>query len=373
VDDKGLSMQPGATVPLRRLALALTFVLVAGALAAPAGADGSSIVDGPRAYRAWISPSCVTDTDPTRFTLTLLNTSTQQNLGSAEVTLGFDPSSNPAPSVTVQPAARKSDPKVLEPVTDGVLRLRDLAAPPGAVVTVTFDGTPPAGENPIGIIAKQANNFSGPPGNDLQLYGDPPIVLVPDDGACELISVECPDEGPCAADTNIGDFLISASGSAGAGGGTLAIGTFSGDGCIVPPGVTLNTIPESISVAATGLTGKRIVFTIPEEIRKEQPNNGVNTYQICAEPVGKPAPVGGTAQGDYQTVSFHDRYSGLLVTGTLGIDGGVPGQKQGWLPDCRSGGPDPVTAPCVRSRTGTDDGGGVRIEVDFGSRFKMAA
>jgi hypothetical protein len=27
----------------------------------------------------------------------------------------------------------------------------------------------------------------------------------------------------------------------------------------------------------------------------------------------------------------------------------------------------------VRSRTGTDDGGGVRIEVDFGSRFKMAA
>jgi hypothetical protein len=365
VDDKGLSMHRGATVPLRRLALALTFVLVAGALALPAAADGSTIVDGPRAYRASISPSCVTGSGATTFTLTLRNTSTQQDLGSADVSLGFVPTNATTP--TVVPPGRKSNPTTPTVVGD-VLQLRGLAAPPGAVVTVTFTGTPAAGEYPIGIVAKQANNFSGPPGNDLQLYGDQPVVLVPEDGACELVSVSCTGDGPCVANTNIGGFLISASGTVVDGTGTLAIGTFSSsDGCDDPPaGVTLNTIPESISVAATGLAGKRIVFTIPEEIRKATPNNGVSTYQICAEPVGNPAPVGGTAEGPDGTVSFVDRYSGVTVTGTGGV-----GAPRGWLPDCRSGA-NSVTAPCVHSRNGTDDGG-VRIEVDFGSRYKMAS
>jgi hypothetical protein len=370
VDGKGLSMRRRATVPLRRLALALSFILIAGALAAPAVAGGSSIVDGPRAYRASISPSCVTGPGPTPFTLTLRNTSTQQDLGSADVTLGFVPGD---PKVTVQPVARKSDPTVT--VAHDVLRLRGLSAPPGAVVTVIFTGAPtpksPPSPYTIGIVAKQANNFSGPPGNDLLLYGDLPVVDVPLDGACQLVSERCvAGEETCLAEANIGGFLIGASGTVVNGGATLAIGTFSGGSCVVPPGVILNTIPNSISVAATGLTDKRMVFTIPEVIRKDQPNNGVSTYQICAEPVGKPAPVGGTAQDGYQTVSFHDRYSGLLVTGALGIDGGDPGLRRGWLPDCRSG-TNPVTAPCVRARIGTDDGG-VRIEVLFGSSFKFA-
>jgi hypothetical protein len=167
----------------RRSALAGVVLLLAGALAGPALA--SSVEDAvPRSYRAAVTPSaCVEPGGAARFTVTLTNTSTQQQLGSADVTLpsglGLDARSA-APSVSVNPRGR-SAPTVT--VSGATLALRDLAAAPGATVSVAFTATPTGGVHTIGTVAKQANNFSGPPGNDLQRLGAASTVAV---GPCQL-------------------------------------------------------------------------------------------------------------------------------------------------------------------------------------------
>jgi hypothetical protein len=440
----------------RRLAIGLVVLLVAGALAAPAVASGATTTDGVRAYRASVAAAgdCVVPDRPGVFTLTLTNTSRTIQLGSANVTLEQHQGWQTGPTgveVDGTPVA----------VHGRTIELRDLALAPLEGVAVSFTATPSVGDNAIATIAKQANSFSGPPGNDLRLVGDVPTVVAdatcsgltlrfvvqPGDAAvgqpipgAPAVAVSDSRGGPVAGvavtmelgggtaggafatvsttsavsaangiavfddlrvDTSGEGYVLEASavdaetvtsdpfdvddgvatctsgepcevslGGVVAAGtalpgttGRLAVSSYSfGDAdCAVPPGVALSRLPEAVRVAGTSLAGKRISFTVDAATRKEVPDNGAASYQVCAEPVGE---VG------RDTIAFTDRYTGVLVTGAGTTDQPGAGEVRGWLPDCKSGGPNAVAAPCVVSRTG-DPSGGVRIDVDFGSRFRM--
>jgi hypothetical protein len=446
---------PKRTLPTaRRLAIGLVVMLVAGALAAPAVASGATTTDGTRAYRAQVAAAgdCVAPDSPGSFTVTLTNTSRTIQLGSADITLDEGQGWRTGPTGVVVGGS----PVALNGRT---IALRGLGLAPLESVAVTFTATPSAGDNVITTRAKQANDFSGPPGNDLWLFGDVPTVVA--DASCRALTlrfveqpgdatVEEPIPGAPAVEVRdsrgpvegvavtmalgggtaggafttlsttsavsaaggiatFGNLRVDTSGegyvleaSAGAEtassepfdvdddvatctsgercevslGGVVAAGTalpettgrlalssysFGDADCAVPPGVTLSRLPEAVRVAGTSLAGKRISFTVDAATRKEIPDNGVSSYQVCAEPVGV---VG------VDTIAFADRYAGDLVTGAGTADHPVTGEVRGWLPDCKSGGPSAVAAPCVLSRTG-DANGGVVVTVDFGSRFRM--
>jgi hypothetical protein len=443
-----------ALLTLRRVASGAVMMLVAGTLAAPAAAASGPTPDGTRAYRASVvaADDCVVPDLPGSFTVTLTNTSRTIQLGSANLALEEREGWQTGPSdVTVDGTPIVPHGRTIE--------LRGLGLAPLASVAVTFEATPSEGGNLVTTTAKQANNFSGPPGNDLRLFGDVPTVVA--DAACRALTlrfvvqpsdaavgqpipgapaVEVTDRrgpvegvmvsmgltggaaggafttsstvsamsgadgvavfGNLRVDTSGQDYVLLASAEAadpvasepfdvddavatcGGGercqvslGGVVASGSAlqgttgrlvlsSADGgtdCSVPQGVTLSRLPEPVRVAGSSLEGKRISFTIDAATRQAIPDNGVASYQVCAEPFGR---VG------VDTIAFQDRYSGRLVTGTGTEDHPGAGDVRGWLPDCRSSGRNAVPPPCVASRTGSGNGD-VVVTVEFGSRFRM--
>jgi hypothetical protein len=164
------------TLPSRHAILGVALLLMLGALAAPGLA--ADLTQAPRTYAADIAPTqAVCAGVPTEFTLTLTNTSTQQQLGSADIRPGF----------TVTSAS----PGTLA-ANGTTIQLRNLALPPLAKVEVTFTGAPTASST-VSLTVKQANNFNGPPGNDFaRLTGtQEPAVTVT---ACQLAFVTEPDD-----------------------------------------------------------------------------------------------------------------------------------------------------------------------------------
>lgn len=141
--------------------IAVVAVLAASTLlASPVGA-----IPEQKSYTAVVSPVAVGAGQRIDFTLTVVNTSGSQQLGSANVT---------APSTfslisTLQPSPAGT--ATIVGSTGGTLQLRNLALLPGATVTVTFTTEVPCatGDYAWSIIAKQSNNFSGPPGNNFTL------------------------------------------------------------------------------------------------------------------------------------------------------------------------------------------------------------
>jgi hypothetical protein len=436
-------------VPLsaRNIALTLVLLLLGSLVAVPSWATST---DGTRAFRAGVSPSaCVTPDATTTFQMTLTNTSNNITLGSANVTPGFTVGA--VESVTAGTA------RVTASAAGSVIELRNLGLRSGQSVVVSFTAAPSAGTYPFTIVAKQRNDFNGPPGNDLQLFGATPTVEVrsclelafltqpadaqtgqpvpgaladwpqvavsngqtgvgnvavtitlqggSEDGALSTDStitattgadgvatfanlrVTASGEGyelvasttgaasttsdpfdvdddvatclageTCAAAVTSGGYDVRATGTASLGvEGRLTLSFFSPTGCDAPVGVSLSRLPAGVTVSGTDLAAKSITFTIDEATRKLDTDNGVDSYQVCAEPVGRVA--------DGETLPFRDRYTGELVTGADN-----PGDlDRGWLPDCSSS----VPAPCVSQRRG-DGSGGVLVTVDFGSRFRMS-
>jgi hypothetical protein len=114
--------------------------------------------------------------------LALTNEANPQSLGSADLTAptGFVIPPSQAPPVTTAGSATVS--------SDGTsLELRSLSLAPGATATVSFEVTAPCSvPSPTwSLIVKQANNFSGPPGNNFAL--DPSSALTTTvSGSCFL-------------------------------------------------------------------------------------------------------------------------------------------------------------------------------------------
>jgi hypothetical protein len=133
-----------------------------------AGADTTS-----KPYTANITPHVVAGGSTTSFTATLVNETSTQQLGSADIT---------APSGFVVTNASAGT------FTSSAVRLRDLSLPPGGtkIVTITAEVPCSASVSSWQVIAKQSNNFSGPPGNNLSLRASGSDLTVTVVGACHL-------------------------------------------------------------------------------------------------------------------------------------------------------------------------------------------
>ena len=171
----------------RRLALALSLMMVVSVLALPAVAED----DEGRSYTADLEPTEVCNGVEEAFTLTLTNTSSQQRLGSArvdvpgEVTdlqLNRDEADDPVVVVSQQ-RGPKTDPIVSYDADIGVISLDDLSAAPRATVKISFTATATgdAGTSPeFTTRAKQANDFNSTndTANELVLVGDQPSTTI---------------------------------------------------------------------------------------------------------------------------------------------------------------------------------------------------
>lgn len=156
--------------PRRWTAITLACALVAAAVVVGSAAGANEH----KSVRVDIDPEEAAAGQSVEVTTALTNESGQQQLGSANITapLGFIVTSAAQPTVNgvTQGTAE---------IHNGVVELRDLSAPPHAVVTVTLTATTPcdAGDYLWHVQAKQANNFNGPPGNDFTVHPDSDLTL----------------------------------------------------------------------------------------------------------------------------------------------------------------------------------------------------
>ena len=178
----------------RRLALALSLMLVVSALALPALAED----DTGRSYTADLEPTEVCNGVEEVFTLTLTNTSSQQRLGSARVEVPEQVElSSDADDLTVEVSRQrgpKADPVVAYDAETRVISLDDLSAAPDADVTLTFTATATLGEDDDPSVkfttqAKQANDFNSTSetANELVLVGDQPTTTIVSCGTLKFV------------------------------------------------------------------------------------------------------------------------------------------------------------------------------------------
>jgi len=158
----------------RLTAFLIALLSLAAFAASPAGAAN-------KPYSLTIAPSSVQGGATVEFTATFTNLTDTQQLGSANLTppTGFTLQTTPAPTFSGPAAATATA------MPDGnVLQLRGLAVPtksnPNNSVTVKFSVAVPcaSGSPQWAVEAKQANDFNGPPGNDLTLNGRVPTTTV---------------------------------------------------------------------------------------------------------------------------------------------------------------------------------------------------
>jgi hypothetical protein len=125
-------------------------------LAAPAGA-------ATKPFSMVVSPASAPAGQSTTFSVTLTNRTSTQQLGSANITV---PSAFTAVSVADPPGAATA-------TTNGnVVQLRNAGLAPGGSIVISVTATVPSAcgaTSTWAVVAKQANDFNGPPGNDLTL------------------------------------------------------------------------------------------------------------------------------------------------------------------------------------------------------------
>jgi hypothetical protein len=149
-------------------------LVAVAALAVPSGAVAAT-----KPFSLVVSPSSVPAGTVASMSLTLTNRTSQQMLGSADVTV---PTGLTVQSVSIPAPAGAS-------VSGSTIRLRNLSVPPGASATATAQVAVPcaaAGTLTWGIVAKQANDFNGTPGNNLTLDPSTSSVTTTVSGACSL-------------------------------------------------------------------------------------------------------------------------------------------------------------------------------------------
>jgi hypothetical protein len=140
-------------MPARLLSAACT-ALALLVVATPAGA-------ATKPFTMTVSPASVPAGQST-FSVTLTNRTSQQQLGSANITV---PAAFTAVSVA-DPAGPAT-----ATMNGNVVQLRDASLAPGGVIVLSVTATAPCSPPTYtwSVVAKQANDFNGPPGNDLAL------------------------------------------------------------------------------------------------------------------------------------------------------------------------------------------------------------
>jgi len=173
--------------------------IVAAALVAtmllPAGAAAEV-----KPYSVALTPGSVPAGQQSVITATIENRSTQQPLGSANLT---------APSAfALQAASLSGSSTGSATVRGGVIELRDLALAPGAAlqVVVTANVGCAAGAYAWSVLAKQANRFNGSPGNDFTLVSAPEALTTTVTGGCALRFAAQPQDARVGERLSAADF-----------------------------------------------------------------------------------------------------------------------------------------------------------------------
>jgi len=138
-------------------------------------------------YQMVLSPSSVSVGQQT-ITATLTNGASNQDLGSANLT---------APAAfTVRSASLPASSPGSATVRNGIVELRDLSLRPGAQlpVAITVDVGCAAGAYAWSVLAKQANRFNGPPGNEFVLVSTAAERTTTVVGGCGLRFVTQPQD-----------------------------------------------------------------------------------------------------------------------------------------------------------------------------------
>jgi hypothetical protein len=163
------------------IAIALGFVLAAPGIAAK---DRTASTNKP--YSLVLAPATVPGGSTTTITATYTNLTSQQQLGSSNLTApdGFTVTGARVTSFSFSPA-----PAASATVDGNVVKLRNLSTPAGESVTVSLTVRTSCGgaAGQWTAVTKQANDFNGPPGNDLSLDTSKSSTTTTSTGGCKLV------------------------------------------------------------------------------------------------------------------------------------------------------------------------------------------
>jgi len=164
---------------------AVAFLVLA--LAAGVFITAGSAATTTKPYTATFDPGPLAGGGTVHVNLAIKNLANPQALGSANVTAASSGSS----SFTILGAtASRGDATVVS----GVLRLRNLNLAPGGTANVDITVKTPCsgGSYMWGLIAKQSNDFNGPPGNDFTMQTAGSNLVTALAGTCKLVWVTQP-------------------------------------------------------------------------------------------------------------------------------------------------------------------------------------
>jgi hypothetical protein len=177
----GLRHGPGGEFRQRKLRQGLV-LLVLGLVAGVVVAGGSAGSAAVKPFRASFATT-VAGGATTNVSLTIYNDSSNQSLGSANVTAA----SSGSGSFTIENVTGASvDPTQTYPTS--LLKLRSLNIAPLSSLTVQIlvDTPCASGGYTWGISAKQSNSYNGPPGNDFAFQANGSNLVTTVSGTCKL-------------------------------------------------------------------------------------------------------------------------------------------------------------------------------------------
>ena len=293
--------------------LATGLVIVALAIFAPTAPAAT------KDFSMTVAPGSVPAGRLVDMTATIRNLTAQQRLGSANVT--------PPPGFAAVSVTSLSRPQpATATIVGGVVQLRELSLPPQGSVTVALKVTTPCsvGVSPDWtVVAKQANDFSGLPGNGLTLDMGASSLSTTTIGAC----TPCPEDQVCSASL---------------GGPTGSHSTVTSDPDATKVDVGLLTMSQSAPVDCAGYA-ERSSDTFRMDAPQNRAKRAVLTFSAATRPVtGRdPLEVCYAAPWLFQPKS-KTTLSVVMIDGVLNY--------VGRLPDCH-GGSSP--RPCVTDRDNT--------------------
>lgn len=223
-------MRVAATARLPFICAALAVIAIAAALLGPWSSEAASTS---KTYSVNVSPSTVSAGARSSFSVVVANPAgQQQQLGSANLTA---PAGFTVVSASVTGAGSAT-------VAGSTVRLRSLSLQPGSSITATVVADVPCSgaTSSWSVLAKQANDFNGPPGNNLTLDASASALTTTVSGSCALRFVNQP------ANARVGQTLSSSAYTPS--GPPVRVEVIDGGGARV----TSSTAPISVSLSGTG-------------------------------------------------------------------------------------------------------------------------
>ena len=325
----------------RRISLAaVVAALMAGCVVAVAPA--AAAVDKP--YSLVLSPSSVASGAQATISARYTNLTSQQQLGSSNLTApaGFSVLS----ATVVAPAQGTAT------VSGSTVQLRSLSLPPGGSVTVSVSVRTPcsAGTFTWSAATKQANNFSGPPGNDLNLEPSQSSMTTTTTGACALRFTTQPRD--VQTGSPITGSPLNPSGP------PVAVSVVDGAGnptsAAVPITVGLGASPSGAALSGTKTVTSTNGTASFSNLSVDKPG----TYTLVASTSGLASTTSGSFRADQGTAICENNVDCNVDATVTGV---VPGTNKAYSSSAQ------ISSPQNTDSSIGDDGGAMRLSfnVDY--------